>query len=223
MIPGAAENDPVAAREHVAAAQVTVIDLRLRQEYLELTTHRDQLLVIKERTRTEPGAIEDDRFTQSRELFTTAKLLHDYATAGDVKIAQERAEIDRRLDQHRGVLPYKRKPEIIFRIAMCLNLRIKIVAAGQLAPERRFLTHQLKCLDPAHAVLRTHEQLKRTIRNVARLVKLFVEFTGGSFVNRRWRPRSAGDVRRRIRRQRFCIDRYRPWPILVTALQQPRG
>ncbi len=36
VVPGAAEDDAVAARKHVPAAQITVVNLRLRQQHFQL-------------------------------------------------------------------------------------------------------------------------------------------------------------------------------------------
>src|SRR5436190_13985520 len=111
MIESAAENYSVAAREHITSAQITVVNLRLRHQHLELATHRTQLLIIKQCACAEARTIKDDWLRQAHEFFAAAKFFDDHASAGDVKVAQQGAEINRRLDQHRAELLYKRKPE----------------------------------------------------------------------------------------------------------------
>src|SRR6185369_5147803 len=135
VVPGATEDDAVTSRKHVTAAQIAVVDLRLRQQYLQLTTHRTKLLVVKQRARAKPGAVEHYRLSQSRDLSSAFELLYHNSATSDVEVAQQRAQIDRRLDQHRRVLLHKRKAKVVFRIAMNLKLRIEIVAARQLALE----------------------------------------------------------------------------------------
>ncbi len=77
---------------------------------------------------------------------------------------------------------------------MDFDLRVEIVAARQFAPERRFVTNQFKRIDPAHAVFRPDEQLKSSIRDAARVAKLFFELRSCRLVDRRRRPPRAGDV-----------------------------
>src|SRR6266536_3745561 len=61
VVPGAAEDDAVAARKHVrASAQVTVVNLRLRQQHFQLTAHRNEFLVTKERSCTQSGTVKYD-------------------------------------------------------------------------------------------------------------------------------------------------------------------
>src|SRR6185369_16447985 len=120
VVPRAAENDAVAPRKHVAAAEVAIVDLGLRQQDFELTTHRLEFRIIKQLARTESGAVENNRLAQPRDLTPAAKLFHHHTPARDVEIAQQRAEIDRRFDEHRRVLPHEREAEVVFGIAMNL-------------------------------------------------------------------------------------------------------
>src|SRR5207253_8178647 len=131
MIESAAENYAVAAREHITPAEITVVNLRLRHQHLELAAHRTQLLIIEQCARAQTRAVKDDWFRQTHDFFVAAKFLNDHASAGKIKVAQQGAEIDRRLDQHRAELLYKRKTEIVVRIAMNFDRRIKIVAPGE--------------------------------------------------------------------------------------------
>src|SRR5712675_32959 len=135
MIESAAENYSVAAREHITTAQIAVVDLRLRHQHLELATHRAQLLIIEQCARAKARAVEDDWLRQAHDFFMAAKFFDDHAPAGDIKVTQQRAEINRRLDQHRAELLYKRKAEIVFRVAMNFDRRIEIVATRQLDRE----------------------------------------------------------------------------------------
>src|SRR5205085_12617942 len=135
MIESAAENYSVAAREHITPAQITVVNLRLRHQHFELAAHRTQLLIIKQCARAEARTVKDDRLRQTHEFFTAVKFLHDHASAGNIKVAQQGAQINRRLDQHRAELLYKRKTEITVRVAMNFDRRIKIVAARQIDRE----------------------------------------------------------------------------------------
>ena len=98
VVPRAAENDAVATRKHVAGAQVAIINLGLRQHDLELTANRNQLFVVKQRARSETGAVENNGLAKPRDLAPAAKLFHDHFAARDIEVAQQGAEIDRRLD-----------------------------------------------------------------------------------------------------------------------------
>src|SRR6185369_10713942 len=101
VVPGATEHDAVTSRKHVTAAQIAVVDLWLRQQYLQLATHRTKLLVVKQGARAKPGAVEYHRLRQSRDLVSALELLHHNSATRDVEVAQQRTQIDRRLDQHR--------------------------------------------------------------------------------------------------------------------------
>src|SRR5437762_635945 len=127
MIESAAENYSVAAREHITPAQITVVNLRLRHQHLQLATHRAQLLIIEQCARAQTRAVEDDRLRQTHDFFMAAKFFDDDAPAGDIKVTQQGAEINRRLDQHRAELLYKRKAEILFRVTMNFDRRIEII------------------------------------------------------------------------------------------------
>src|SRR6266478_3458591 len=116
MIEGAAENDSVAAGEHIAAAEITVINLGLRQQHFKLSAHRFKLLITKECSGTQAGAVEYDWLRQAPELFTTAKFLDHQSAAGDIEVAQQSVKIHRRLDEHRVVLPHKVEAEVMIRI-----------------------------------------------------------------------------------------------------------
>src|SRR5437762_1722007 len=135
MIESAAENYSVAAREHITSPQITVVNLRLRHQHLELAAHRAQLLIIEQCARAQTRAVKDDWLRQAHDFFATAKFLHDHPSARDIKVAQQRAEINRRLDQHRAELLYKGKAEVVIRVAMNFDRRIKIVAARQFVCE----------------------------------------------------------------------------------------
>ena len=132
VIESAAENYSVAAREHITAAQVTVINLSLRHQHLELATHRAQLLIIKQGARAQARAVEDDGLRQAHDFFMAAKFFDDHAPAGDIKVTQQRAERNLSFVQHRAELLYKRKAEIMFRVAMNFNRRIEVVAAREI-------------------------------------------------------------------------------------------
>src|SRR4051812_32108767 len=129
MIESAAQDYSVTAREHIASAEITVVDLRLRNQHLELPAHGTEFLIIEQRARAQAGTVEDDLLRQSHDFFTTAKFLNYHAPAGNIEIAQQSAQINRRFDQHRAELLYIRKAEIMFRIAMNFDRRIKIIAA----------------------------------------------------------------------------------------------
>ena len=58
-VEGAAEEDAVGAREHMAGADVAVVDLGLRQQHFELSPSGDQLFVAEELPGTEAAAVED--------------------------------------------------------------------------------------------------------------------------------------------------------------------
>src|SRR6267143_4337161 len=118
VVPGAAQNYPVAAREHVAVGEITVINLRLRQKYFQLAAHRFQLLITEERAGAQAGAVKDDWLGQTLDFFTTVKFLYHQFASGDVEVAQQRVEIYGRLDQHRVVLFHIRKAKVIIGIAV---------------------------------------------------------------------------------------------------------
>lgn len=59
-IKSTAEDDAVGAWEHVAGSNVSVVDLGLRHQDLELSARRYQLFVAEERPGAEPAAVEDN-------------------------------------------------------------------------------------------------------------------------------------------------------------------
>src|SRR5258707_15198248 len=69
-VPGAAQNNSIAARKHVAAAEITVVNLRLRQKHFQMSAHRLELLITKPRPGAQAGAAEDDRLRQPSYSFT---------------------------------------------------------------------------------------------------------------------------------------------------------
>src|ERR671912_1169969 len=122
VIPRAAQDYSIPSREHVATAQVTVINLRLRQQHFQLAAHGAQFLIAKKRTGAQARAVEDDRLGKAHDLFTAAELLDHEPPAGDVEVTKKRVEVDRRLDQHRAVLAGVRKTEIKPRVFLNLLL-----------------------------------------------------------------------------------------------------
>jgi hypothetical protein len=46
---------------------------------------------------------------------------------------------------------------------MDFDLGIKVVATWKFAPHKRLVTHQLKSVDPTHAILGANQQLKSSI------------------------------------------------------------
>ena len=89
-----------------------------------------------------------------------------------------------------------REAEVVFRIAMHLPPRIKRVAANDFTRERRLIAAELIAVNPTHAVLRTNQQLKSSVRDLGRLPELIGELASHPirFINRRGRPPRAGDV-----------------------------
>jgi hypothetical protein len=72
--------------------------LGLRHHDRELTFHRDQLLVVEERLRSESRAVDDHRFGERQKIARRLELANDDAAAVAKNIAHERFEVDRRLD-----------------------------------------------------------------------------------------------------------------------------
>src|SRR5436190_6850139 len=90
VIKCAAQNDSVAAGEHVAPGQITVVNFGLWNQHLELATHRTESLIVEQRAGAETRAVEDDRLRQAHDLFTSSKLFDHDTSPGDVEIAQQR-------------------------------------------------------------------------------------------------------------------------------------
>src|SRR3989442_1494972 len=116
MVERAAQNDSVASGKHIAAAQITIINLRLRQEHYQLAAHRTQFLIVEQRTGAEAGAVEDYRLRQSHNLMAIVKLFHYNFSAGNVEVAQECIQVCLWLDQHGAELPHKRKSKVMIGI-----------------------------------------------------------------------------------------------------------
>src|SRR3954452_1397794 len=80
----AAEQDSVGAREHVAELSLDrVADLRLRLEDRELAADRRQQLVAEQVAAAKPGAVEDQRFRQGRDLGRSRESPDLDSAAGD--------------------------------------------------------------------------------------------------------------------------------------------
>jgi hypothetical protein len=71
----------------------------LWQQHFDLAAHRCQILVVEKRARSESGAVEDYGFAQARKLRTAFEFLDYNSAARDVEIAQQRVQVDRRLDR----------------------------------------------------------------------------------------------------------------------------
>src|SRR5258708_36922926 len=84
VVPGATENNSIAARKHVTAAEITVVNLRLRQKHFQLSAHRFELLITKQRAGARAGAVEDDGLRQPADFFPRPKFLYHQFAAGDV-------------------------------------------------------------------------------------------------------------------------------------------
>src|SRR2546423_4754133 len=130
VIKSASQNNSIAARKHIAAGQITIVNLRLRQEDFQLAAYWFQLFIAKDRFRAEARAVENDSLRQSLDLFAAVKFFDHQLTARDVKISQEGIEIHWRLDQHGVVLSYVIEAKIMVRIAVNFLRRIQVIAPG---------------------------------------------------------------------------------------------
>src|SRR5688572_9644828 len=74
-VEGASEEDSVGTREHMAGADVGVIDLGLREEYFQLSADRYQFLIAEQSAGTQAAAIKDHGLTQSHDLFFALEIL----------------------------------------------------------------------------------------------------------------------------------------------------
>src|SRR5450755_2153887 len=94
VVKRAAQDNSIAARKHIAAAEITIVNLRLRQEHFQLAAHRLEFLIVKERARAQARAVEYHWLGQTLDLFAAAEFLYYQLATGDVKVAQQRVEID---------------------------------------------------------------------------------------------------------------------------------
>src|SRR5690349_12403494 len=97
---GAAEEDAVGAREHVAVAEVGVIHLWLRLEDRELTARGMQVLVAEQLAAAEARAVEDQALGKRRQIRRACELADLDLAAGDLNIPEHLAKVAAGLDVH---------------------------------------------------------------------------------------------------------------------------
>src|SRR5215467_8201138 len=103
------QQDAVCTRKHIEVIlhHSQVVHFSLRKKHGQLSLYGGQFLIVEERSRTQPGAIEDDWLGELLELRHTIKMSDHDRASGYAVIGQHRIQVDRRLNQHRVVLQHK--------------------------------------------------------------------------------------------------------------------
>src|SRR5262245_37920658 len=98
---GPAQEDAVLARKHIqVTSESDVVDLRFRQQHRELPFDRHALFVAKRGLGPQPGAVDYDRLIERGKLTPIVEPPNHQLPAREEKVAQDRIQVDRRLDQH---------------------------------------------------------------------------------------------------------------------------
>src|SRR3954453_6276870 len=100
---GAAEEDAVGAREHVAIPEIGVPNLRLRLENRELAPHRVKVGVTEQVATAKPGAVEHQAFRQRSNISGRSEPANLDLSAGNLHVANHLAEVAASLHVHRVV------------------------------------------------------------------------------------------------------------------------